>query len=251
MSELSPRRRAVALPSPLWAVISVVLHALFVLTLRDPPAEDEFSRFQLPTQVEFGIADAPQGGGASAAAPPPAKKAEAKSPKIHKSKPPPDPNAYAKIVDKRAAADDKAREADKAATAQGKDSGEEAAKSGEGDVLGAVGDGSGMGFGDGNGYAPAGATLALNVDLERVRKSALLLETQSLLDIIPEWQGLLAGSGLDPLQDFQRVFVATPNLERSSLVVSALHTLPRARIDSAVAALAAERGAPAAFHQED
>ncbi|HEX4353230.1 MAG TPA: hypothetical protein VHZ95_09955 [Polyangiales bacterium] len=249
MSERSPRRRAVALPSPLWVVVSVVLHVLFVLTLRDPPADDEFSRFQLPNQIAFGIADVPQGGGSSAPAPPPAKKAETKSPKAHKLKPPRDPNAYAKVVDKQAA--DAKAEADKATTAQGKERGEDAANSGEGDALGAIGDGTGMGFGDGNGYAPAGATLALNVDLERVRKSALLLETQALLDIVPEWQSLLAGSGLDPVQDFQRVFVATPNLERSSLVVSALHTLPRARIDSAVAALAAERGEPAAFHQED
>jgi hypothetical protein len=253
MSELSsPRRRSVALPGPLWVVVSWVLHAVLLLELRDPTPDDEVSRFQLPTQVEFGISDAPPGSGSPAPAPPPAKKAEPKSPKLHKAKPPPDPNAYA-VADAGppTAPDRNARETALAATAQGKDQGKEAARSGEGEQEGALGDGSGSGLGDGNGYAPAGATIALNVDLERVRKTALLLETQALLDIIPEWQALLAGSGLDALQDFQRVFVATPNLERSSLVVSARHGLPRARIDAAVAALAAERGAPAPFHQQD
>jgi hypothetical protein len=252
MSELSsPRRRGVALPGPLWVVVSCVLHAVLVLELRDP-VPDEVSPFKLPTQVEFGISDAALGSGSPAPAPPPAKKAEAKSPKVHKLKPPPDPNAYAKVADKAepTAPDKNAREAALATTAQGKEEGKGAARSGEGDREGALGEG-GSGLGDGNGLAPAGATIALNVDLERVRKTALLLETQSLLDIIPEWQALLAGSGLDALQDLQRVFVATPNLERSSLVVSARHTLPRARIDAAVAALAAEQHAPARFAQED
>jgi hypothetical protein len=230
-----------------------VLHAVLVLELRDPAPDDELSRFQLPNQVEFGLSDTRPGGGSPAAAPPPAKKAEPKSPKPHKVKPPRDPNAYTLVADAGppTAPDKNAREAAVAATAQGKDQGKEAARSGEGAEEGAVGDGSGTGLGDGNGLAPAGATIALNVDMERVRKTALLLETGALLDIIPEWQALLAGSGLDILQDFQRVFVATPNLERSSLVVSARHSLPRARIEAAVAALAAERGAPASFRQQE
>jgi hypothetical protein len=253
MSELSsPRRRSVALPGPLWVVVSCVLHAVLVLELRAPAPDDEFSRFQLPNQVEFGLSDAQPGGGNAAPAPPPAKKAEPKTPKVHKAKPPRDPNAYA-VADAGppTAPDKNAREAALAATAQGTDQGKEAARSGEGDEEGALSDGSGTGLGNGDGLAPAGATIALNVDMERVRKTALLLETGALLDIIPEWQALLAGSGLDILQDFQRVFVATPNLERASLVVSARHSLPRQRIETAVAALAAERGAPASFHQQE
>jgi hypothetical protein len=254
MSELSsPRRRAVALPSPLWVVISCVLHAVLVLELRDAPPEEE-SPFKLPNQVEFGLSDTPPGGGAAAAAPPAAKKAEPKTPKpVHKPKPPRDPNAYTLAPDAGppVAPDKNARDAKLAATAKGKAEGKEAAHSGAGDLEGATADGSGTGLGDGTGLAPAGATIALNVDLDRVRKTALLLETQSLLDIIPEWQALLEGSGLSPIDDFQRVFVATPNLERSSLVVSARHNLPRARIDGAVSALAAQSGKPATFHQQE
>jgi hypothetical protein len=95
--------------------------------------------------------------------------------------------------------------------------------------------------------APAGGAIALNVNLERVRQSARLLEAESLLSVIPEWELLLAGSGLEPTRDFERVFVATPNLVRSNLVVAASFSGGRALIERAVARLAKERGKPARF----
>jgi hypothetical protein len=103
---------------------------------------------------------------------------------------------------------------------------------------------------DGDGVAPLGATLALNVDLARVRQSALLLELPSILDIVPEWQQLLAGSGIDAPRDLERVFVAMPDLQGASLVVAAQHHLPRARLEAAVSQLAAAEGKPATFRSQ-
>jgi hypothetical protein len=106
-------------------------------------------------------------------------------------------------------------------------------------------------MGAGSGFAPAGATIALNVDMQRIRKTALLLETEALLDVIPEWQMLLAGSGIEPMRDLSRVFVASPTLERSSVVLAADHPLQRERVAAAVSQLAAAQGKSAAFHEQD
>jgi hypothetical protein len=253
MSDVSsPQRLRVALPSALCLLVSAVLHTVLLVVLRGGVVLDDGPRLELRTQVEFGLADAPAAGQTPGAAPPPAKAVEPKSPpKPRKPKPAPDPNAFNLAVDAGAPAapDPHAHDAAIAASALlATEHGQAAARSGQGSVEGALGDGSGAGLGDGS-YAPAGATLALNVDLERVRKTALMLEAHALLDIIPEWQLLLSGSGLDPLRDLERVFVATPNLERASLVVSARHRLPQARIAAAVEQLAAEQRQPAQFRE--
>src|SRR5205085_2942711 len=90
-----------------------------------------------------------------------------------------------------------------------------------------VGDGAGPGlgfgaggFGEGRG-GPPGVIIGLHADLDQIRNTSLILETRALLDLVPEWERLLQGSGIDPVNDFSRLFVATPNLKRSSLVVSA------------------------------
>jgi hypothetical protein len=253
MSDISsPRRFRVVRPSALWLLVSIVLHTLLLVAVHGGVVLDDGPRLELRTQVEFGLADAPSAGRTPGAAPPPAKTLEPKSPpKPRKPKPAPDPNAFNVALDAGAPAapDLHARDAAGAASALATEHGQPAARSGEGTVEGALGDGSGPGLGDGS-YAPAGATLALNVDLERVRKTALMLEAQALLDIIPEWQLLLSGSGLDAIRDLERVFVATPNLERSSLVVSARHRLPPARIAAAVGQLAAEQQKPAQFREQ-
>jgi hypothetical protein len=80
--------------------------------------------------------------------------------------------------------------------------------------------------------------IALHANLDEIRNTSLILETRAMLELIPEWERLLSGSGLDPLDDFSRVFVATPNRKRSSLVVSA-------RIAGAAARSATERLAQA------
>jgi hypothetical protein len=122
-----------------------------------------------------------------------------------------------------------------------------AAQSGDGDAPSATGEGLGFGaggFGSGSG-GPLGAIIALHADLDRIRNTSLILETSALLEIIPEWQQLLQGSGLDALSDFSRVFVATPSLRRSQLVLSARLKGGEPALLAAVERLAQERGRPA------
>ena len=111
-----------------------------------------------------------------------------------------------------------------------------------------LGFGSG-GFGSGSG-GPPGAVIALHADLDQIRDTSLILETNALLAIIPEWERLLQGSGLDALHDFSRVFVATPNLKRSGLVVSGRAKGGAAAIRGAAERLAQERGLHAQFHSQ-
>jgi hypothetical protein len=91
-------------------------------------------------------------------------------------------------------------------------------------------------------FAPEGAQIALRVHLGAMRESPLAEDVRGLLEAIPDWRMIVDGSGIDPLRDLTRLFLATPNLSRSSLVVAGQYvgdeTLPR----KAVASLAAARG---------
>jgi hypothetical protein len=94
-------------------------------------------------------------------------------------------------------------------------------------------------------FAPEGAQIALRLHLGALRESPLAEDVRGLLEAIPDWRLIVDGSGLDPLRDLERLFLATPNLSRSSLVVAGQYvgdeTLPR----KAVASLAAARGVKA------
>jgi hypothetical protein len=232
-----------------WLLVSSILHVFLLVLARDTPPEPDTRPFEQPALLDFGIADKAPGGGKRGAEPAPAKLEKPEAPaKIKRAKPVPEPHAYAL---KQAEAATKAAQAAAAVSGESKEADHAAAHSGEGDDPNAPGKGLGDGFGDGSGYAPAGATIALNVDLARVRQTALVLETQALLDIIPEWQKLLAGSGLEPLRDFERVFVASPTLERANVVVSARHHLGRVQLDGAVQRLASEQHQPARFEPRE
>jgi hypothetical protein len=123
--------------------------------------------------------------------------------------------------------------------------------SGSGNSL--LGGGLGLGFGAGGfgsgtgGGGPPGAVIGLHVDLQRVADSSLVLETPALLALIPGWQEVLAGSGLDPRDHFTRVFVATPSLDRGSLLVTARVRGGERTVKAAVMRLALERKLPATF----
>lgn len=229
-----------------WVLVSVLLHSSVLLGLRGRlPEPDRQDFLTLPDSVEFGITEAalsPEGAAAAAAA----AKAPATRPPEPKS--PPTVRAPRARAPKPVAASGAVAVSDESAGPAGEKDAPSSADAAA--ASGLFGSGSGPGLtGDGS-SGVGGGTIALNVDLERVRDSALLLETQALLDIIPEWQALLAGSGIDAVRDFRRVFVAAPSLDRAALIVSAEHVLSSARVTSAVSTLAAERGSPAPFRTE-
>jgi hypothetical protein len=70
---------------------------------------------------------------------------------------------------------------------------------------------------------PAGAQLALRLDMARLRQSAVASDIRALIAAVPDWQELLGGSGIDPLDDLERVLIATPNRYRSRIMVAGRH----------------------------
>ncbi|NND30718.1 MAG: hypothetical protein HKN97_19195, partial [Myxococcales bacterium] len=89
---------------------------------------------------------------------------------------------------------------------------------------------------------PPGAQLALRVDLRRVRESPLGPDVTAFLRGVPDWQLLLDGSGIDPVADLDRLLVATPNLQRSKLVLAGRHRRGEGFARKSVKRLARSRG---------
>jgi hypothetical protein len=89
---------------------------------------------------------------------------------------------------------------------------------------------------------PPGAHLALRVDMQRVRESPLAPDVTRFLQGVPDWQLLLEGSGIDPVGDLDRLLVATPNLQRSKLVLAGRHRRDAGFARKSVKRLASSRG---------
>lgn len=69
-------------------------------------------------------------------------------------------------------------------------------------------------------FLPAGAQIALRIDMDRIRASPLRSEVEQLLAAIPDWDAVLGGSGIEPVRDLSRVLIATPNFQRQNIVVA-------------------------------
>jgi hypothetical protein len=95
---------------------------------------------------------------------------------------------------------------------------------------------------------PPGAQLALRVDLRRVRESPLGTDVTAFLRGVPDWQLLLDGSGIDPVADLDRLLVATPNLQRSRLVLAGRHRRGEGFARKSVKRLARSRGKSVRWH---
>lgn len=89
---------------------------------------------------------------------------------------------------------------------------------------------------------PPGAQLALRIDMRRIRESPLGPDVTRFLQGIPDWQLILDGSGIDPVSDLDRLLVATPNLERSKLVLAGKHRRDPSFARESVQRLARSRG---------
>jgi hypothetical protein len=96
-------------------------------------------------------------------------------------------------------------------------------------------------------YAPAGAQIALRLHMARIRDSELADDVRMLLDAVPDWRSIVQGSGLDPLRDLERLFMASPDLQRASVVVAGQYAgseeVPRRAVEN----LAAARGIKASW----
>lgn len=91
-------------------------------------------------------------------------------------------------------------------------------------------------------FLPAGAQIALRIDLDLVRASELRPDVEALLTTLPDWEALLAGSGVDPVRDFSRVLVATPNFDRRRIVVAGQMTDDAPDAHEVVERMAREHG---------
>ncbi|MEM9731013.1 MAG: hypothetical protein AAF997_20745 [Myxococcota bacterium] len=89
---------------------------------------------------------------------------------------------------------------------------------------------------------PPGAQLALRIDIRRIRRSPLGPDVTNFLASVPDWQLLLDGSGIDPVQDLDRLLIASPNLQRSKLVLAGRHGRDAEFVDRSVRQMASARG---------
>ncbi|MGB0679159.1 MAG: hypothetical protein ACPGUV_05815 [Polyangiales bacterium] len=90
--------------------------------------------------------------------------------------------------------------------------------------------------------APAGAQVALRVDLRNLRRSALAPSLRRALLAIPDWQALLAGASLQPVDDLDRLLIASADLSRRRLVIAGQHPHDRPWVQALVERMAAHNG---------
>lgn len=90
--------------------------------------------------------------------------------------------------------------------------------------------------------SPPGAQLALRIDLDSIRDSPLASDVSDLLAGIPDVHALLDGSEIDPLRDLSRLFLASPNLQRSRVVMAGKYRGDPALPRTAAENLARARG---------
>ena len=96
-------------------------------------------------------------------------------------------------------------------------------------------------------FAPKGSQLALRLDLDRLRAHPLATEAGALLSAIPDVRALLDGSGVDPLRDLSRLFLASPDLRRKHVVMAGRYAGDESVPREAVARLAEHKGLPATW----
>ncbi len=98
---------------------------------------------------------------------------------------------------------------------------------------------------------PAGAQIALRLDMARIRESTLAPQVRRLLTAIPDWRAVLDGSEIDPLDDLDHVLIASPNLQRSRMILAGRYEADRVNVDAVVARMAQARGVEAPWSTRD
>jgi hypothetical protein len=231
MARASRVRRATELGLLLGVAGSLAAHALLfaLLHLAGTLPSVDFE-LQMPSEVEFGMTEPaaapPSSPEANAAAAPASSQAEptavlAEGPK---PKPKPKPKPRPELPDAGAPDTASAAQSDAAPVASGPP------------LLSA--------------YAPEGSQIALRLHMGRVRDSELAPEVRRLFEALVDFRMILEGSGLDPLRDLERLYIATPDLRRANLVIAGQYLGDPELPERAVASLAAARGQAASFRRE-
>lgn len=111
---------------------------------------------------------------------------------------------------------------------------------------------AGVGFGTSSvgTRLPPGAQIALRVDMSRIRSSPIADDMRAFVAAIPDWKALLDGSGISPIDQLDRLLIATPDLKREKVVLAGRFVGEQSVAETAVAKLAAERGKKAVWHPE-
>lgn len=203
-------------------VVSLVLHAVVGIVVRDAltaPALD--FDFVLPETVELGLTDDLEADLAQAETDPVAE-ASAAAPSEEGAAASAGGSLDAGFADggqpEDAGLADAGARGRRDGGRRGRDAGVDA-----GALVAERAEGAGGPGGTGTSRVPAGAQIALRLDLTIVRGSPLARDVAQLLQAIPDWQLVLNGSGLDPLVDLDRVLLASPNLQRSQIVMAGEH----------------------------
>ncbi len=230
---MSPSRRdAVA------TALSLALHGSLIAYVAWTTTAPELDfEFQLPTEVEFGLTDAVEVSEGASRPEPAAEAAAAREPGEGEG-----PIA----ADAGVPADGGPPDAGRRRRRRDAGPSEPVASAGEGEASGDEGEGTGDRPGSGRGVAflPAGSQIALRIDVARIRRSPFAADVRTLLAVLPDWQVLLDGSGIDPLDDLDRVLIASPNLQRDRLIVAGRATGDEGAIRRAAARLAIAAGQP-------
>jgi len=240
----APTARTARRARAFGATVSVALHLLlFAYVHVAATAETLDLELALPSEVEFGVVEEVAVAAPSAPTPPPTPE-EPPSPAAsdeetasEEASAPPEPDAGTPPPPERVA-EELTPDAGTPIVAD-----EEAAPGEESPQAPSILEGPSR--------IPPGAQVAIRLDLERIRASVLAPDVRRLLDAIPDWFLLLDGSGIDPVEDLDRLLIASPNMQRSRLVLAGRHTHDEAYVRRAVASIAAARGAAAPWSSRD
>lgn len=224
------------LGTALGTLASVAIHALiyWVIVTYGTVPELDFD-FEMPTEIELGMTDAMEAAGDPLQPPeePPAEAAE---------------GGGAEGTDGEEGESARPDAGAPRPDAGPPDAGVPDAGPPDGGPLVAEGEGEG----DGESTLPAGAQIAIRIDMARVRASELEQNVRRLMAAIPDWQLLLEGSGIEPIDDLDRLLIASPNLQRSQMVLAGRHAHPdegQQYIRDVVARFAEARGVEASWQQ--
>lgn len=191
----------------LASIASAALHVLFVVLILavETPFDSGFE-FSVPVELELGLTDAQ----------------EVEAAPLPETAPPEETSA----TDGQGARPvgvglDAGVPSDAGAGDGGRpDAGRRRRRDAGGDVGPLVATGAGGDGGSPVAFLPAGAQIALRIDMDRIRASPLREQVEQLLAAIPDWDAVLGGSGIEPVRDLSRVLIATPNFQRQNIVVA-------------------------------